>query len=103
MSRNPLFDIMFVMQNMENGDINLKDLSIKPYAGEKKISKFDLTITAVEGNDEIFINIEYCTKLFRRETIERMRSHLEKVLDSLIRDRSIKLKEIEILRDEEKQ
>jgi amino acid adenylation domain-containing protein len=103
MSRNPLFDVMLVMQNMDNVDINLGDILIKPYDNTNKISKFDLTITAAEGREEIFLSFEYCTKLFKKETIERMAGHLRNLLRVVTKDRSIKLGDIEIIGEEEKQ
>ncbi len=41
MSRNPLFDTMFVLQNVDRDKIALQRLKIQPYEFNSKIAKFD--------------------------------------------------------------
>ncbi|WBW95744.1 non-ribosomal peptide synthetase [Oceanirhabdus sp. W0125-5] len=102
-SRNPLFDVMFNMTNIDYGtDSVLDGLEIKQYITESKISKFDLTLTAVDDDNIIKLNLEYCTKLFKKETIERMASHYVEILNSICNNSDIKLSEIEILTYDEK-
>ena len=102
-SRNPLFDVVFVLQNTGNVSVELQDLRIKPYHIEKKVSKFDLTLNAVEGEDTIYFNLEYCTKLFKKETIERMGEHFGNILEEVLSDPDTRLCDIEMLSEEEKQ
>ena len=64
-SRNPLFDVMFVLQNIENVTIEIPGLKLRPYDYETGISKFDLTLIAVEEGDNLSFTVEYCTKLFK--------------------------------------
>ena len=68
--RNPLFDTMFVLQNMELPTLALEDLRVTPYAWENSIAKFDLTLTAVDGEEGLLFRMEYGTKLWKAETIE---------------------------------
>ncbi|SFB48171.1 condensation domain-containing protein, partial [Clostridium frigidicarnis] len=57
-SRNPLFDVMFNMvDTISDIDIKLNDMLLIPYSGEDNVAKFDLTLNAMEQNDEIAINI----------------------------------------------
>ena len=39
---------------------------------DSQISKFDITITALEENEEICFQFEYCTQLYFKETIEKL-------------------------------
>jgi len=102
LSRNALFDTMFVLQNTDAEGIDIDSLKFKPYSFENKISKFDITLSAVEAGEEIAFNIEYCTKLFKRETIERVIEHFINILREVVENPEIKISEIEMLSKEEK-
>ncbi|MCB2300169.1 non-ribosomal peptide synthetase, partial [Clostridium tagluense] len=102
MSRNPLFDVMFIMQSMDTIDIEIEGLKFKGYNSDNKISKFDITLSAIEDKESILLDFEYSTKLFKRETIERMIRHFNNILKEIIKNRSIKLNQIEIIGEEEK-
>ena len=102
LSRNPLFDTMFTLQNMITPDIKLEDLTIKPFRSEKKISKFDITLEAIEGSEGIFLNFEYCTKLFEKNTIKKMASHFNNIVREVVKKRNILLSDIDMLEEEER-
>ncbi len=103
MSRNALFDVMLVLQNTEIRELAIEDLSFREYKGENKVAKFDITINAVELEKKIGLNIEYCTKLFSKDTIERLRKHLVNIIANTIVNQDIKLSAIDMLTSEEKQ
>lgn len=102
MSRNPIFDTMLTMQNIEFDDIEVKDLEINDYEYENKTSKFDLSMNVEEVGEEINFEIEYKTKLFKRRTIERLGNHFIKILKEITKNPKAKLNEIEIVTDQEK-
>jgi len=102
MSRNPLFDVMFVMQNVEFGKIEIPGLQLMPYPYENPFTKFDLTLSCTEVGGRLFFKFEYCTKLFKKETIERFISYFKKVLFSILNSTGIKIGELEIITTEEK-
>jgi len=102
MSRNPVFDVMFVMQNMDIEEIEIEGISIKPYGMENRVSKFDVTIEAVEEGEKLGITIEYCSRLFNKDTIDRMAGHLTNVLRSMTQNTGKRISEIEMLGEEEK-
>jgi tyrocidine synthetase-3 len=99
-SRNPLFDVMFVMQNLEDSSMKLSGCETIPYHFKSKISKFDITLIAVEASDKLQFIIEYCTALFTKETIERFRVHLENLLRGIVDNVDTRLREIDILGEE---
>jgi len=102
MSRNPVFDVMFAMQNMDIGEIAITGISVKPYAIENHVSKFDITVGAQEAGDKLSIGMEYSTKLFSKETIERMAAHFTNVLWDIAGNIDKKISEIELLDEEER-
>jgi len=83
MSRNPLFDTMFSLQNMENKDFELPGLQLKPYGFEHQISKFDLSLDVAEGADGLACSLEYASSLYRQDTIVRMADHYRQLLHSI--------------------
>ncbi len=103
MSRNPLFDVMFVLQNMEATELEIEGLSFKPYEYENRVSKFDMTLTAVENNNRINFNLEYCTKLFKEETIQRIVEHFKNLLSSIVDNPEQKIADTNILSEQERE
>jgi tyrocidine synthetase-3 len=100
--RNPLFDTMFALQNFDALKIKIPGLKVQPIDYETRISKFDLTLTAVETGENLFFIIEYCTKLFKHETIRRFIRYFTKTISTVIDSHDIRISEIEIINEEEK-
>ncbi|QMV44171.1 non-ribosomal peptide synthetase [Cohnella cholangitidis] len=84
LSRNPLFDAMFVLQNTENGKLEVESLSFLPNVQEHAIAKFDLTLTVVELGDELSCSLEYSNALFNEATIRRMSGHFVQLSRSIV-------------------
>ncbi len=103
LSRNPLFDTMLVLQNMSVPEMDIDKLSFKPYKFENKVSKFDITLEIVERTDQIVINIEYCTKLYLKSTIERLATHFVNIANEVVENPYKKLCEIQMIAEEERQ
>ena len=99
--RNPLFDVMFVYQNNVN-EINLPSITIKRHADEHSSSKFDLTITVYRNNGKFEVDFEYCTDLFKEDTISAMIDHWKIIVQDMVSNPSKKISEIEVLSEEEK-
>lgn len=97
LSRNPLFDTMLILQNTVRQEIAVEGLKFKPFHHELGISKFDLTLNAVETSNGIQFEMEYCTKLFKPETIMRMAGHFLNLLEVIGKNSDIRLKDIEIV------
>ncbi|MCP5050502.1 MAG: hypothetical protein GY940_25280, partial [bacterium] len=53
-SRNPLFDTVFVLQNIDITELELPDLRLTPSPHNREVSKFDLTLEAVEREGRLF-------------------------------------------------
>ena len=97
MSRNPLFDVMVVMQNNEQAEMKLGGVSVEPIGIDSTIAKFDMTFNVVEGENDFGVAIEYCSDLFREESAARVLDHYIEVLEQLTADTSRKLSEIEAI------
>jgi amino acid adenylation domain-containing protein/non-ribosomal peptide synthase protein (TIGR01720 family) len=110
-SRNSVFDVMFTLQNMLEQPVRFQQEAL-PSPGEREmvddwslnpISKFDLTILAYEGVDEVAISFEYATALFIQGTIQRFIGYFKKVITGMAENPEARLSDIQIISDEEKQ
>ncbi len=101
-SRNPLFDVLFGMQNFDQGESSAQGFKMKPYAIEQGIAKFDLTLRAMELKDRILMNFEYSTELFQEETIQKFITYLRQVIREVIEDQEVKISAINLLDSAEK-
>lgn len=102
MSRSALFDTMFVLQNLDTSDEEIKGLNFETYDSELNIANFDLTLSAVETNSIIKFDLEYCTKLFKRETIAKISEHFVNILREITNNQEACLGQIDMLSGEEK-
>ncbi len=101
--RNPLFDVMFVLQNTGIPSVTIEGTRFEPYELRRTTAKFDLTLEIVEEPDgKLLCRFEYRTSLFRSETIERMASHFVRLAESIAHNPNLKLGEIELLADDER-
>jgi len=105
LSRNPLFDVMFTFQNMitEGVETIPADLDLKPYPGESSSSVFDITLTAVETEGQLFFTIEYCTKLFKAETIERFAGYFKEIVSVVVENPEVRIADMDIIPEREKE
>jgi amino acid adenylation domain-containing protein len=104
MGRNPLFDVLFVMQDVADlNRIEAGDLTLRPYAYESGLAKFDLTVTGEEGPEGLSLTVEYSDALWTGETIGRYMSYYRQVMEAAVRSREIEIGEIEILSAAERQ
>uniref|UniRef100_UPI00261B56BB condensation domain-containing protein n=1 Tax=uncultured Streptomyces sp. TaxID=174707 RepID=UPI00261B56BB len=106
LSRNPLFQTMFVLQAPGSADGEVWELAgadVEQVEIERGVAKFDLTLTAVESSDGLRAVLEYRTDLFERATIERMAGHLATLAASVAATPDAHLSELNMLTERERQ
>ena len=101
LSRNPLFDTMFELQYTNSHTMESSELCLVPYEIEESTSKFDITLHAIEDENEMNLIFQYCTALFKKETIERMTRHFHNILIQIVKDPNTTLLELSIICDDE--
>ncbi|MCU0288682.1 MAG: amino acid adenylation domain-containing protein, partial [Acidobacteria bacterium] len=108
-SRNPIFDVAFVLQNINTQMkgtpgkvISNISMRMQPHLHTKSIAKFDLTLTALEITGGINFSLTYCIRLFKKETIQRMIDYFQKIIQDVLKTPNILLAKIEILSEKEK-
>lgn len=101
-SRNPLLDTLIIFQNINSNELAINDLKISKYSFEKGMAQYDLSLIGFENKEGIEVEINYCTSLFREETIIRFGEHLLNILEYIVENPNARLYEIEILSEKEK-
>ena len=84
LSYAPLFQVMFVLQNVVRVPLDLPELTAEALAIESGVSQFDLKLTVLEDKQDIFGVLEYSLDLFELETIERMAGHFQRLLEGMV-------------------
>ncbi|MFC4870611.1 amino acid adenylation domain-containing protein [Negadavirga shengliensis] len=103
LQNNPLFQIMFVWQNMPpSGPLELTGVKTAQLEIDPGTSKFEITFTLEETEEGIKGAVEYSTALFRNATIERMVDHYRRLLDAILREPDKKTGLLDFLGPEEK-
>ncbi|RED86532.1 non-ribosomal peptide synthetase [Cohnella phaseoli] len=103
LSRNPLFDAMFIVQNMGLPELELDEVAFAPYALDNPTAKFDLTLEVVEHGTALTLNLEYATSLFTPETAERMLRHYIRIVQSACESPDAPIDETAWMSEEEQQ
>ncbi|MBR5773794.1 MAG: amino acid adenylation domain-containing protein, partial [Clostridia bacterium] len=104
LSRNPLFDVMFVLQNNDRVSGALEGIDeMSLVAVEDTVAKFDLSVDVSRSECDFRVSFEYCTDLFKAETIEHFAAHYCQILKNAIELPNKKIGELSALNDEENQ
>ena len=85
-SRNPLFQVIFALQNVPGAELTLKRTQASRVQPTAYRAKFDLTVTMRETTAGLNIRWEYSTDLFDASTVERMAQHFKMLLEGIVAD-----------------
>ncbi|WP_456238686.1 amino acid adenylation domain-containing protein [Paenibacillus silvestris] len=102
-SRNPLFDGMFIMQNAGQAQWHATDFTAKPYPLEHTSLPFELLLEASEQDGRFAFSLQFNSLLFKRETVSRMASHFIQILNQLVERPQTVIADLDLVTAEEKQ
>lgn len=94
LSRNPLFDVMFALQNADSKWPMFDGSYITPFYHETKTAKFDLNIAAYEQNDKLEFGFEYNSNLFSERQAHSLIDCLQHVIHLAVNNIDAKIGEI---------
>ncbi|HLM56901.1 MAG TPA: amino acid adenylation domain-containing protein, partial [Pyrinomonadaceae bacterium] len=100
-SREALFQVMFVLQNAPSTALELKGLSVSLVPIHNRTSKFDLLLSMHEEGGALKGTLEYSADLFDETTIERTLGHFEILLRSIAADCAQRLDGLRLLAADE--
>ncbi|MDR0424282.1 MAG: amino acid adenylation domain-containing protein [Clostridiales Family XIII bacterium] len=94
LSRNPLFDVMFIVQNNDMEKFEVGTVEYKNIPDVKIESKFEISLELREKEDEYSVGLEYCSDLFTKATMEMFLKHYGVIIDSIIEDPDARIEEL---------
>lgn len=102
MQTNPLFNVMLTFHQSEKDNLRFADSKIEQLDGNNNIVKFDLTFHIAYMSEGGEIGVEYREDLFDNSTIHRILKQYMMVLNQIACNKNIKISNIEIVTDDEK-
>ncbi|HZE69985.1 MAG TPA: amino acid adenylation domain-containing protein [Pyrinomonadaceae bacterium] len=96
-SRNPLFQVSFALQNATRARLELSGLTLLPLEVHSSTSKFDLSLSILEGADGLKATWEYDTDLFDTPRMSRMADHFQVLLEGIAADPARRISDLSLL------
>jgi amino acid adenylation domain-containing protein/thioester reductase-like protein len=103
LSRHPLFQIGFALQNVPIPAIEISGLSINHCLEHNGTAKFDLFLELFETPDGISGWFEYSTDLFDGATISRIGEHFQTLIAGIVTNPDAKVADLPLLTTAERQ
>ncbi|MBW4454435.1 MAG: amino acid adenylation domain-containing protein [Nostoc indistinguendum CM1-VF10] len=97
LSHNPLFQVMFVLQNAPIRQLELPGLMVEPLENKGTTAKFDLSLVIEDVEQGLIVNFEYNTDLFDEITISRLAANFEVLLTGIVTNPQQHLWELPLL------
>ncbi|MCP5045597.1 MAG: amino acid adenylation domain-containing protein, partial [bacterium] len=101
--RNPFFDTVFALENMDIPAIEIPGLTLSPYEYSSSTAKFDMTVICKETENRLVFSVEYRTSLFKEETVTRFNRYFKKLLSDIPAQSHREIWEMSIKHEDEKQ
>ncbi len=102
LSRSPLFQVMFALQNLSWEREELSGLGGRPLANAAELAQLDLEVTAVEEGERLQLWFVYKEELFEHAAIEQMARHYLRLLEAVAADPGTPIGKIELLSEDER-
>lgn len=102
LSRSPVFQVMYVLQNSPLPPLALPGLTLTQLDLHSGTSKYDLTWFTTDTEHGLVNTIEYNTDLFDAATITRMLQHFTAMLHGLIADPDLPIARLPLLTEPER-
>ncbi|MFP5288925.1 MAG: non-ribosomal peptide synthetase, partial [Thermoanaerobaculia bacterium] len=97
LAHSPLFQVMFVLQNVPGGSLKVQNLRLRTVSPKAATAKFDLTLNLEEHGGELVGAVEYATDLFDAATIDRLVLHYERLLNAALAAPDLSASELPLL------
>lgn len=103
LSRNPLFQVVFSLQNTPIVALELPGLTLSLFEYDSKTAKLDLELHLWQDLDSLKGQMVYSTDLFDDTTITRMLGHFQTLLESIVANPEQRISDLSLLTEEERQ
>ena len=99
---SPIFQVMFSLQNTPISRLQLPGLEMNPVRVHTGTSMYDLSLSMQEYSNRLTGEFEFNVELFDKKTIENMMDNFTSLFVRVSKNHDIKLKNISILAEEQK-
>ena len=103
LSYTPIFQVMFNYQSIEKEMLDLDGLKASMALPVNNTSKFDLNVAVKVIGDDVKIEFNYNTDLFKKSTIEKMIKNYLFVLEQMVDNLSLTVKDVMVITSEERE
>jgi alpha-ketoglutarate-dependent taurine dioxygenase/acyl carrier protein len=104
LSRNPLFQVMFIFQNNPMPALEMGDVAIEQFEFGETTTAFDISLALSETErGELGGSVRYNTDIFNPATIEKLIRHYQTVLESVVANGDLRLDALDMFTETEKQ
>ncbi|NOK21667.1 non-ribosomal peptide synthetase, partial [Corallococcus carmarthensis] len=100
---SPLFNVLFLMQNIPDVDLSLAGVKVQVEERTGASAKFDLTLSLARTEKGFTGELEYDTDLFDRSTVTRMVRHLRLIVEGFVAHPDHRVSSLQLLAGEERQ
>jgi amino acid adenylation domain-containing protein len=102
LSRTPLFQVMFVLQNVPMPKVQMPGVTLSHVSLHSGTAQFDLTLFLFDGPEgSLIASMDYNTDLFEAQRILRMLMHFQVLLEGIVADPEQRLANLPLLTTEE--
>jgi len=98
--RNPVFQVM--LQVLPASAPTIGELEISNFHFDMEFAQFDLALHFYEESGGQHVRFEYCTDVFRAETVEKFSSSFARLLQAVVTNPGLKISEFPILSEDER-
>ncbi|QMU71640.1 non-ribosomal peptide synthetase [Streptacidiphilus sp. P02-A3a] len=104
-SRNPLFQAWFVTQNFEQAEAHHGSIQLSPMSLDTgdPTSPFDISLITRPVEGGMKFHFTYARDLFEADSVERLASHLRRLLEAVAVTPDVPVGSLDLLTDEERQ
>lgn len=82
-TENPLFNTLFVLQNLDMPEVSIDGLTIRALELETRTAQFDLTMEINEHPDHLLVNLIYSSSLFEPGSMHLMKERFLALLNEI--------------------
>ncbi len=97
MSRSPLFQVLFSLQNSVMADLQLENLTLSQYRVKVQSTRFDLEAHIWDLPEGLRLSMIYNSDLFDSSTIQQMLAHFKLLLEEIARDPRRRISQLPLL------
>ncbi|MCG7495635.1 amino acid adenylation domain-containing protein [Vibrio sp. Of7-15] len=103
MSRNALFDSMFIYEPGDKRLVDSHDLNVNALPVALKGSAFDVTLEIIDERGKLRCSFIYASKLFSKQTIESWKGYFINIVNQVIAEPKKAIQDIALMEEADKQ